>query len=63
MGYRPRSGLWQRKSGKHGRKIRRPPPCTEIKAKAEIPKKAPLVKLTLNEGVIHCVFKPKPNTY
>lgn len=33
LGYRPRSGLWQRKTGKHGRKIRRPPPVREITAK------------------------------
>lgn len=26
LGNRPRSGLWQRKSGKHGRKIRKLPP-------------------------------------
>lgn len=26
LGYRPRSGLWQRKSGRHGRKIRKTPP-------------------------------------
>jgi len=26
LGYRPRSGLWQRKSGRHGRKIRPLPP-------------------------------------
>ncbi|GFG38946.1 hypothetical protein Cfor_12551 [Coptotermes formosanus] len=26
LGYRPRSGWWQRKSGRHGRKIRRLPP-------------------------------------
>lgn len=26
LGNRPRSGLWQRKTGKHGRKVRRPPP-------------------------------------
>jgi large subunit ribosomal protein L2 len=26
LGYRPRSGLWQRKSGRHGRKIRALPP-------------------------------------
>lgn len=26
LGNRPRSGLWQRKSGRHGRKIKRPPP-------------------------------------
>ena len=26
LGYRPRSGLWQRKSGRHGRKIKPLPP-------------------------------------
>lgn len=26
LGYRPRSGLWQRKSGRHGRKIKKTPP-------------------------------------
>lgn len=26
LGNRPRSGLWQRKTGRHGRKIKRPPP-------------------------------------
>lgn len=26
LGYRPRSGLWQRKSGRHGRKIKPKPP-------------------------------------
>nr|CAG4645787.1 EOG090X0COM [Lynceus sp. MCZ IZ 141354] len=26
LGFRPRSGLWQRKDGRFGRKIRRPPP-------------------------------------
>lgn len=26
LGYRPRSGLWQRKSGRHGRKIKPIPP-------------------------------------
>lgn len=26
LGYRPRSGLWQRKGGRSGRKIRKPPP-------------------------------------
>lgn len=26
LGYRPRSGWWQRKSGRHGRKIKRLPP-------------------------------------
>lgn len=32
LGYRPRSGLWQRKTGKHGRKIRKPPPMRVITA-------------------------------
>jgi len=27
LGHRPASGLWQRKQGYHGRKIRPPPPC------------------------------------
>ncbi|XP_057664889.1 39S ribosomal protein L2, mitochondrial [Diorhabda carinulata] len=30
LGNRPRSGLWQRKRGIHGRKIRRPPPVKMI---------------------------------
>lgn len=30
LGYRPRSGLWQRKTGRHGRKIRRLPPMRLI---------------------------------
>jgi large subunit ribosomal protein L2 len=36
LGNRPRSGLWQRKTGKHGRKIRKLPPMREIQ-----PPKAP----------------------
>lgn len=32
LGNRPRSGLWQRKTGRHGRKIRRPPPTKTIVA-------------------------------
>lgn len=31
LGNRPRSGLWQRKTGRHGRKIRRLPPMRVIK--------------------------------
>lgn len=30
LGYRPRSGLWQRKTGRHGRKIRRLPPMRVV---------------------------------
>lgn len=32
LGNRPRSGLWQRKTGRHGRKIRKPPPVRLITA-------------------------------
>jgi large subunit ribosomal protein L2 len=31
LGNRPRSGLWQRKSGIHGRKIRAPKPVMDVK--------------------------------
>lgn len=30
LGNRPRSGWWQRKTGRFGRKIRRPPPVKEL---------------------------------
>lgn len=30
LGYRPRSGLWHRKDGRHGRKIRKLPPMRVI---------------------------------
>jgi len=63
MGYRPRSGLWQRKTGKHGRKLRRPPPCREIVAKELMIKKSPRIKLTLDEDVWHCHFRPRQGTY
>lgn len=33
LGNRPRSGLWQRKTGRFGRKIRKPPPTQEINVK------------------------------
>lgn len=36
LGNRPRSGLWQRKTGRFGRKIRAPPPLKIIN---EIPQK------------------------
>ncbi|KAG5890888.1 hypothetical protein JTB14_002827 [Gonioctena quinquepunctata] len=35
LGNRPRSGLWKRKKGIHGRKLRRPPPVKTIVAKEE----------------------------
>lgn len=45
LGNRPRSGLWKRKEGKHGRKIRRLPPMTTISPPA--PPKEEAIKLTL----------------
>ena len=30
MGIRPASGLWQRRDGRFGRKIKKPPPVKEI---------------------------------
>ncbi|XP_017785629.1 PREDICTED: 39S ribosomal protein L2, mitochondrial [Nicrophorus vespilloides] len=50
LGNRPRSGLWQRKSGKHGRKIRRLPPVKEITSGNN--KKQEIIKLSLDG--IHC---------
>ncbi|KAK9504447.1 hypothetical protein O3M35_010775 [Rhynocoris fuscipes] len=47
MGNRPRSGLWQRKDGRHGRKIRPPPPLKEINPQTDFVKPEEL-KLTLN---------------
>lgn len=35
LGNRPRSGWWQRKTGRFGRKIRPPPPVKVINAKGE----------------------------
>jgi len=35
LGNRPRSGLWQRKTGRFGRKIRPPPPLKIINEFAE----------------------------
>lgn len=41
MGYRPRSGLWQRKTGRHGRKIKKPPPM-RLQGPPEPPKIKPV---------------------
>ena len=30
LGSRPRSGLWQRKTGRQGRKVRKPPPVEDL---------------------------------
>lgn len=45
LGYRPRSGLWHRKTGKNGRKIRRLPPM-QLMGQAKPPAEKPL-KFTL----------------
>ncbi|XP_055382850.1 39S ribosomal protein L2, mitochondrial [Condylostylus longicornis] len=45
LGNRPRSGLWKRKDGRHGRKIRALPPMTTISGPA-VQKEEP-IKLTL----------------
>uniref|UniRef100_A0A182QEE1 Uncharacterized protein n=1 Tax=Anopheles farauti TaxID=69004 RepID=A0A182QEE1_9DIPT len=45
LGNRPRSGLWHRKDGRHGRKVRRLPPMRVIAPPAE--KATPPLKLTL----------------
>lgn len=47
LGNRPRSGLWQRKSGRHGRKIRRPPPM-QLQGPRKEPKPEPM-KLTIHK--------------
>lgn len=46
LGNRPRSGWWQRKTGKHGRKIRKPPPVRTIDNKME--QKPQTLQLTLS---------------
>lgn len=46
LGNRPRSGWWQRKSGKHGRKIRKPPPVKTIKRNTD--KRPEILQLTLS---------------
>lgn len=45
LGNRPRSGLWQRKDGRFGRKIRKLPPMTLVPPPpAEVPE---VIKLTI----------------
>jgi large subunit ribosomal protein L2 len=53
LGNRPRSGLWQRKSGKHGRKIRRPPPVQELLPQEARPKPSERFHLTLSQFPFH----------
>lgn len=45
LGNRPRSGLWKRKDGRHGRKIRPPKPVKVIKSPTNFP--LPEIKLTM----------------
>lgn len=46
LGNRPRSGLWQRKQGRHGRKIRKLPPTTLVSPPKQKPPEA--IKLTIH---------------
>lgn len=46
MGNRPRSGWWQRKDGRFGRKIRKPPPLSMIVPPKPKPPKP--ITLTIN---------------
>lgn len=46
LGNRPRSGLWQRKTGKHGRKIKPLPPVRVITTAP--PKKPDAIKLSMH---------------
>jgi large subunit ribosomal protein L2 len=54
LGNRPRSGLWQRKSGRHGRKIKKPPPM-KLHGPPKKPEKPPLqLNLhSLSKGGLH----------
>ncbi|KAK1122746.1 hypothetical protein K0M31_009188 [Melipona bicolor] len=53
LGNRPRSGLWQRKSGKHGRKIRPPPPVRKIGVGEESAPKREI--LSLNHSPLNTI--------
>lgn len=46
LGNRPRSGLWKRKDGRFGRKLRRPPPTRTFVATG--PRKEEIVSLSLD---------------
>ncbi|XP_041980791.1 39S ribosomal protein L2, mitochondrial [Aricia agestis] len=46
LGNRPRSGLWKRKDGRHGRKIKPPKPVKEIHAKAD--QRSPPIQMTMH---------------
>lgn len=49
LGIRPKSGLWHRKEGKHGRKIRALPPVIKVE-KSEDPKDQTIVLTCRSEG-------------
>jgi len=51
LGYRPRSGLWHRKTGKHGRKIKPTPPLRDFSIRR--PVKLPAYKLTMDNFPFH----------
>lgn len=45
LGNRPRSGLWKRKDGRHGRKIKPPKPVKQILHPSKFP--LPEIKMTM----------------
>ncbi|CAG7786964.1 unnamed protein product [Allacma fusca] len=51
LGNRPRSGLWQRKTGYHGRKIRAIPPCKEMSV--NVPEPPTKIRMTLQDFPYH----------
>ncbi|XP_024936341.1 39S ribosomal protein L2, mitochondrial [Cephus cinctus] len=48
LGNRPRSGLWQRKTGRHGRKIRPPPPVRKFDHNTRSSQSVAPIRLSLN---------------
>lgn len=50
LGNRPRSGLWQRKGGRHGRKLRKLPPVKVIKGSSA--KEPESIQLTLGQFML-----------
>merc|ERR1711915_628945 len=59
LGYRPASGLWQLKTGYHGRKLRPPPPCVFPKKKTT-EKMPEICMVSLTEGPQRKII-PKTN--
>lgn len=55
LGNRPRSGWWQRKTGRFGRKIRPPPPVKVVSPKGEAQTEP--IKLTMRGFYKHRVYQ------